>query len=92
MSDALPPGFTVEPHKCNSVYHVVKYGEESIGSYQVILTGGYLVLGKRNPVPTLYDAAIQMLETRLKRCRTEEATLRKIRDRLRRAAGGKDGG
>ena len=73
-------GFVFQPDKYPSglEYLTLMRGKTRIGSCCIQPSGGYIVWGKRKPVATLYDAALQMLNDHLNRCRTEETKWRKM--------------
>jgi hypothetical protein len=86
MSDeTLPHGFSSTSHVYPSGLHylVVNYGKTKIGACSIQPDGGYLLFKKRKPVPTLYDAALQMLCDHLNRCQVDDKKWRALKLKLK---------
>lgn len=59
-----------EPH------YRLMYGDDFLGMVEKV-DDGYIVNGKRKPVPTLKEAAKQMLDKRMNKCLAEHDRYRK---------------
>jgi len=58
-------------------YLEVTHGQTRIGTCCIQPSGGFIVMGKRKPVPTIRAAVLQMIGDELNKCRKEEMRWRK---------------
>jgi hypothetical protein len=77
---------TLKNYPNGTTYLVIERGKVILGTC-VKRGAGFLVVGKRKPVPTILHAAHQMINDRLNACVIEETRWRKILCALRNECG-----